>query len=404
MTVWALCTFFFSVLDTASATGASVSIQLHKRVAQAKLGSESEGQTATQQHKMAYFGNIQIGSPPQEFSVVFDTGSGNLIIPGQDCDSDACVKHKRFNHGQSKAVNCDGTNVADGMEQDEITITFGTGHVTGRCFADSVCISNACSPANFISSTDESSQPFASFSFDGVLGLALDSMAQGNEFSIMNRLQTTGELLKPLFAVFLSDSDTENSEVTFGGFKQEHMASDLYWVPVNGNAGYWEVEIKDIYFDKKPMNICQGCRVAVDTGTSELAGPTDTITKLQSLLKVDGDCSKVDSSLPKLGFAVKGETGKAKILSLSPKDYTSPSASGCSLSLMSLDVPPPKGPLFVFGIPFLQKYYTVYDHETSSVGFAVAQHEGRDAEILLEAEESEIPAVASSFLARRVST
>jgi hypothetical protein len=401
MKVWALCTFVLVFLDTASATGASVSIQLHKKVARAKLGSESERQTATQ-HKMAYFGKVQIGSPPQEFSVVFDTGSGNLLVPGQDCEVEACMKHKRFNHRQSKAVNCDGTNVADDREQDEITITFGTGHVTGRCFTDSVCVSNVCSPANFISATDESSQPFASFSFDGVLGLARDSMAQANEFSIMNRLDTSGVLLKPLFAVFLSDSDNENSEVTFGDIKHDHMASDLYWVPVSGTAGYWEVEIKGIYFDKKPMNICQGCRVAVDTGTSELAGPTDTINKLQSLLNVDGDCSEA-KNLPNLGFAVKGETGKPKIFSLSPKDYASSSASGCSLSLMSLDVPPPKGPLFVFGIPFLQKYYTVYDHEKSRVGFAVAKHEGRDSEILLEAEESEVPAVASSsnFLARR---
>lgn len=355
---------------------------------------------------MAYFGEVEIGSPPQKLTVVFDTGSGNLIVPGQDCDSDACVKHKRFDHRRSKdskMVNCDGTNVADGMEQDEITISFGTGHVTGRCFTDSVCVSNVCSPANFISSTDESSQPFASFSFDGVLGLALDSMAQADKFSIMNRLHTSGVLLKPLFSVFLSDSDSESSEVTFGDIKKEHMASDLYWVPVSGSAGYWEVEIEDIYFDKKPMNICKNCRVAVDTGTSELAGPTDTITKLQSLLNVDGDCSNA-GKLPKLGFAVKGETGKPKILSLSPEDYTSPSASGCSLSLMSLDVPPPKGPLFIFGIPFLQKYYTVYDHHTSRVGFAVAKHEGKDAEVLLEVDDSEILSGTSSFLARRVST
>ena len=31
------------------------------------------------------------------------------------------------------------------------------------------------------------------------------------------------------------------------------MASELYWVPVSGNAGYWEVEIEDIYFDQKPQ-------------------------------------------------------------------------------------------------------------------------------------------------------
>ncbi|CAE8593782.1 unnamed protein product, partial [Polarella glacialis] len=147
---------------------------------------------------------------------------------------------------------------------------------------------------------------------------------------------------------------------------------------VKGNSGYWQVEIDDIYFDKKPQSICKGCRVAVDTGTSELAGPSDTISDLRRLLGVV-DCSEAGlAKLPQMGFAVNG-----RILSLSPKEYTSGVEGGCSLSLMSLDIPPPKGPLFVFGIPFLQKYYTVYDHANSKVGFAVAKHEGQVPEPML---------------------
>lgn len=51
---------------------------------------------------------------------------------------------------------------------------------------------------------------------------------------------------------------------------------------------------------------------------------------------------------------------------------------------MALDVPPPKGPLFVFGIPFLQKFYTVYDEANNRVGFAIAQHKGEKPEVLVD--------------------
>jgi len=372
----------------AAATQSSVSIGLRKRVA------KSGGNRQATQHKMAYFGEVQVGTPAQKFTVVFDTGSGNLIVPGDSCTCEACTQHRQFNHKQSSSVeerNCDGSLVRSGSP-DQLTITFGTGSITGQCFSDKVCVASACSTANFVASTDESSQPFAAFTFDGVLGLAPDSMAQSDEFSVMNRLSNTGTLKNPLFAVFLSDSDAETSEITFGDMEDKHRASDLYWVPVTKGAGYWEVEIEDIYFDKTAQNLCQGCRVAVDTGTSELAGPSDIINTLSSRLYEQG-CT----NLPKLGFAVRGPHGKAKILSLEPKAYAS---GGCSLSLMSLDVPPPNGPLFVFGIPFLQKYYTVYDHANMRVGFAVAKHEGETADSFLEVSDQSVPAT-SSFLQRR---
>jgi len=357
-------------------SGSSLSVALKKRVS-AHIDQTEVGKSKAV-HKMAYFGEIGVGTPSQKFSVVYDTGSGNLLIPGENCRDTACRKHDRFDaklSSSAQELNCDGSDV-QGQSTDKLTITFGTGRISGKCMQDNICIGNLCASGTFVASTEESAHPFASFSFDGVLGLALDSMAQGADFSLMSRMVRNRLLAEPVFSVFLSDSNAETSEITFGETKREHMASELFWVPVSRNSGYWEVQITDITFNNGRQHLCENCHVAVDTGTSQLAGPSEIIRQLKQKLNVHSDCVNYDK-LPDLGFAI-GEN----ILNLAPKDYIDKTGNtSCELSLMSLDVPPPKGPLFVFGIPFLQKFFTVYDHSANKVGFAVAKHTGEDPDL-----------------------
>ena len=44
-----------------------------------------------------YSSQITIGNPPQQFDVVFDTGSANIIIPSDKCISIGCLLHQLFN-------------------------------------------------------------------------------------------------------------------------------------------------------------------------------------------------------------------------------------------------------------------------------------------------------------------
>jgi len=160
----------------------------------------------------------------------------------------------------------------------------------------------------------------------------------------------------------------ESSEITFGNTKKEHMASEMFWQPVSKQTGYWQVQIQDITINNKAQQLCNDCQVAVDTGTSQLAGPTDVIEDLSKRLNVKSDCSTY-KDLPDLGFIMGNN-----VLNLKPVDYVDKGPDGCEVSLMPLDVPPPNGPLFIFGDPFLRKYYTAYDRESNKVGFAAARH------------------------------
>merc|ERR1719161_764503 len=314
-------------------------------------------------HKTAYWGTITMGSPPQEFKVIFDTGSGNLILPSKDCNMAGCNPHKKYSPKDSSTAQ----TVTNEQGESSTQISFGTGQIEGNYVEDQFCVGESlCSKVRFIAATEESAEPFQEVPFDGIMGMGFNDLSMGKGFNIVDDLNDSNQLPRGQFSVFLVDEG--ESEITFGGYRSDVIASDIVWAPVTRES-YWQVSVDDITFNNKPTGLCgESCQVAVDTGTSMLAGPSDLVDKLNDKLGAREDCSNF-ASLPQLGFQI-GD----RVLNLDPEDYMDKSDGDCSFSLMALDVPPPKGPLFIFGDPFLRRFVTIYDRPGPRVGFAVANH------------------------------
>lgn len=310
-----------------------------------------------------------MGTPAQEFKVIFDTGSGNLILPSDKCGMAGCRPHKKYTPKDSSSA---GTVVNEKGEA-STEISFGTGDISGDYYKDQMCMGDdLCTEVRFVSANEMSAEPFSSTPFDGILGLGFKDLSMGDGFNIVDDMNGAGKLPDSTFSVFLSDEGA--SEITFGGYRPEIVASDIVWSKVTIES-YWQVAVDDITFDNSPTGLCgdKGCQVAVDTGTSMLAGPSDLVDALSTKLAAKDDCSNF-GELPKIGFKIDD-----KVLNLLPDDYMDKSTGDCSFSLMSLDVPPPKGPLFIFGDPFLRRFVTIYDRAGPRVGFAVAKHADVDA-------------------------
>jgi hypothetical protein len=314
-------------------------------------------------HKQAYFGRVHVGSPAQAFTMLFDTGSGNLILPSTRCPSAACQNHARYDMSASSSAR----DVQHSEDGGPVTLKFGTGSVDGELVSDRVCLGSICDTQEFVAATSESDQPFERYVFDGIFGLGLPEMSENPKASFLAGISASKALPSTAFGLFLADAG--QSEITFGGPDPRRHSGDIAYFPVTGDDGYWAVQISGFAVDHAALpGNGHGCRAVLDSGTSQIAGPTALIVAIVEKIDVAKDCSNL-ATLPTISVLV----GDAAY-DLDPEDYVDNMDGECELALMPMDVPPPQGPLVVLGEPFLRKYYTVYDFDERRVGFATAAH------------------------------
>ena len=77
----------------------------------------------------SYAAQITIGSPAQQFLVIMDTGSADLWVAGQSCDSSTCLSTTRFDPADSRTYQSSGQAFA---------ITYGSGQAKGVIAYDTV--------------------------------------------------------------------------------------------------------------------------------------------------------------------------------------------------------------------------------------------------------------------------
>jgi cathepsin D len=172
-----------------------------------------------------YYGDISIGTPAQNFTVIFDTGSANLWVPSKKCPwtNIACrglyagmnveyfsVLHKKYDSRKSSSYKEDGR---------KFNITYGSGSMSGFVSKDNVCVCSGA-PSQIVQCTQIAgvcarSQEFAEATglpgitfiaakFDGILGMAYPTISVDKLKPVFNTMLEQGALTQPVFAFWLN--------------------------------------------------------------------------------------------------------------------------------------------------------------------------------------------------------
>ncbi|XP_072035971.1 lysosomal aspartic protease-like [Amphiura filiformis] len=321
-----------------------------------------------------YYGEIAIGTPPQKFLVVFDTGSSNLWIPSSKCPSSdkACETHNRYDSSKSSTYHENGK---------PIEIQYGSGSMAGFLSDDVVDVmSIKVKNQTFAEATQEPGETFVQAKFDGILGMGYATIAQDQVTPVFDNMVKQDLVDKPVFSFYLdrNANDSSGGELILGGSDPKYYTGNFTYVPVT-RQGYWQFSVDGMMLKEDKSSFCSGgCQAIADTGTSLITGPAEEVKKLNKKLgamEVQGeyffDCNRL-GSLPDISFIVGGKT-----FTLKDKDYVVvdefQGQQVCISGFMGLDIPPPAGPLWILGDVFLGRFYTEFDMGNNRLGFATSK-------------------------------
>ncbi|XP_029477246.1 pepsin A-like isoform X1 [Oncorhynchus nerka] len=326
----------------------------------AKFIQTGADEAMTNDADLSYYGVISIGTPPQSFKVIFDTGSSNLWVPSVYCSSQACQNHEKFNPGLSSTFK---------LGSKTVSIQYGSGSMTGKLAYDTISV-GGISVTQQIFGASETESPFMSYMVaDGILGLAFPNLAASGATPIFDSMMTQGLLSQSLFSVYLSRNSAEGSMLSFGVIEPSYYTGQITWIPLSVMT-FWQITMDSVTINGNTVACNGGCQAIIDTGTSMIVGPTEDIKNMNywagATINQYGyttvNCNNIPN-MPEVTFTLNGNN-----FTIPASAYTIQDSYGCRTGFSYGGYQQ----LWILGDVFIRQYYAIFDRDNNRVGLANA--------------------------------
>lgn len=336
-----------------------------------RLGNKPIDVPITDVGNAQYFGPLAVGTPPQNFTVIFDTGSTDLWFPSKECKN--CYFHKLYDHDASSTYIANGT---------EWFIQYGSGAAEGFMSQDMVHIGDVSVNYTFAEVTNQPGYVFALGYFDGICGMAFQSIAVSGQPPLWDALYSAGHIPKRAFGFYLETAPVENpfgenGVMTLGGYDESKFVGPLTYIPLISET-YWLVAAPSVSLGRQNLGAFEA---VVDTGTSLLVFTTGYANQINNMLGcytisiLNNECFFLGcpnfDTVPSLVFNLGSGAGTPFDVPPSFLINKIPigSFTECMSTVIGLDVPNwPR--LVIAGDVFLRRYYSYYDADGKRVGLA----------------------------------
>ncbi|KAE9417839.1 hypothetical protein Angca_010237, partial [Angiostrongylus cantonensis] len=321
-----------------------------------------------------YLGNVTIGTPGQNMSLLIDNGSANLWIFDTTCRSFGCIgapgsgfTRRRFNTRKSSTFT---------RQWKQIALSYAAGSCSGPVGKDVVSFAGATIENQEFINVTEADGAFFFMPIDGILGLGWPAITVGEVTPPLQNILSS--LDAPLFTAWMDKKVRPIRKfgnaglITFGAIDAINCESEINYVPLSKEA-HWQFLIEG--FSTGSFSQSKNAQAISSFGTSWIGAPTEIIEAVANQTGAHYDslnkfytvgCSTMKTQ-PDLVLTINSVK-----YNIPPEEYVLDIGVGngqCALAFF--EIPSGSWPMdWILGEAWTRTYCNIHDFGQKRIGFA----------------------------------